>query len=221
MPCLRSQGEGGGVILIYLSGAIRPKLLGLRPDLGVIVTPMMGNKVDLSAGPWGGDTGCFAKPEAFSLSGYLDWLAARAQFLATCLFATAPDVVGDAKATWAKSAPVLPQIRAAGAPAALVAQDGIEEVAWDEFDALFLGGSTGWKLSSAARELVDTAKERGKWVHMGRVNSLSRLETAQMWGCDSADGTFLCFGPDKNAPRLLRWLDSLKARPVLSLRGAA
>lgn len=43
------------------------------------------------------------------------------------------------------------------------------------FDVLFLGGSTAWKLGSAARRLTTEAKARGKQVHMGRVNSLKRL----------------------------------------------
>ena len=30
-------------------------------------------------------------------------------------------------------------------------------------------------------------------------------------GLDSADGTFLSFGPDKNLPQLLNWLDHIEA----------
>lgn len=203
---------------MYLSGAIIPRLLGIRADLGVIITPMMGNKVDLSKTAWGANTGCFAKPEAFSLNGYYAWLRARQYAVDRCVFATAPDVVGNAEATWAKSAPVLPIIRAMGFPAALVAQDGIERMAveWDVFDVLFVGGSTEWKLSHHAKVLVREAKARGKFVHMGRVNSFVRLQTAAMWGCDSADGTFLAFGPEKNTPRLMNWLDAINDRPVFN-----
>ena len=62
-------------------------------------------------------------------------------FTSRCLFATAPDVVGDAQATL-RRAYMLGWIRYAGLPAALVAQDGLEHLAipWDDFDALFLGG---------------------------------------------------------------------------------
>jgi hypothetical protein len=208
---------------MYLSGVIRDELIGKRPDLAVIMTPHMGNKVDLLRTMWGADNGCFAKPEKFVLVEYLTWLAARRYAAHNCLFATAPDVVGDAVATWERSLPVFEQIRALGFPATLAAQDGIEnmQIDWDAFDVLFIGGSTEWKLSHHVRVLVAEAKRRGKWVHMGRVNSLLRLKTAAMFGCDSADGTFLAFGPDKNIPRLLAWLDELKQEPVFNFGAPA
>jgi len=125
-----------------------------------------------------------------------------------CLFAVAPDVVGDAAATLKRSERMLAWIRYAGFPAALAAQDGLEhlDIAWDEFDALFIGGSTAWKLSAAARALASEARRHRKWVHMGRVNSLRRLRYAHAIGCDSADGTYVAFGPDENLPKLLGWL---------------
>lgn len=49
---------------------------------------------------------------------------------------------------------------------------------------------------------------------MGRVNSGKRLKLADNWGCDTADGTFLAFGPDKNLPRLLAWLENLGGKPA-------
>lgn len=208
--------------MIYLSGVIRAALLGLRPDLGVIVTPHMGNRLDLTSTPWAADNGCFAKPALFTLDGYLAWLDARRYAAPTCLFATAPDVLGDAEATWERSRPVLPLIRALGLPAALVAQDGAEsmDLDWPAFDVLFLGGSTAWKLSHHAKILTRQAKSHGKRVHMGRVNSFTRLQTAAMWGCSSADGTFLAFGPDLNVPRLIAWLDGHATAPVFNF-GAA
>ncbi len=101
----------------------------------------------------------------------------------------------------------MPQIRALGYRVAFVAQDGQESlpVPWDEFDALFIGGSTEWKLGPHAREIAAEAKRRGKWLHMGRVNSERRFKYAAAIGCDSADGTYLTFGPDVNLPKLLSW----------------
>lgn len=63
-----------------------------------------------------------------------------------------------------------------------------------------------WKLSPVAAGLVREAKARSKWVHMGRVNSRRRWSYAEYIGCDSADGTFLAFGPDVNLPRLTAWV---------------
>ena len=205
--------------MLYLSGAIRPELPGL--NVGYMLTPMMGNRPDLTGVVYAIDTGCFAQPQAYSDGWYLDYLAELAPARKTCLFATAPDVVGDAAATLARSAPVLPKVRAAGYPAALVAQDGLEDlgVPWDALDCLFVGGTTAWKLSEAAFALVREAKARGKWVHAGRVNSLRRLRTMEQAGCDSADGTFLKYGPDKNLPRLREWLRDVRERPHLNLWG--
>jgi len=176
--------------------------------LGFIDTPAQGNRRPPGI-EWCADNSCFGS----SYPGddkWFAWLAKNAHEAATCLFATAPDVVGDAAATLARSGPWLPKIRALGYPAALVAQDGLESlvVPWDDFDVLFIGGTTEWKLGPWARELVRQAKDRGKWVHMGRVNSERRYRYANAIGCDSADGTFLVFGPDKNLPRLKGWLRS-------------
>lgn len=208
--------------MIYLSGVVRPELVGLRRDLGLILTPQRwGNEVDLSKIVWGADNGCFGQPEAFDMDDYAAWLKMRAYASHTCLFATAPDVVGNAAATLARSTPCLPLLRALGFRPALVAQDGMEHcgVPWDTFDCLFIGGSTEWKLSHHAKVLAREAKSRGKWVHMGRVNSLRRMKTAGMWGVDSVDGTFLAFGPDRRTPELLSWLDTMHREPVLNFGG--
>ena len=57
-----------------------------------------------------------------------------------------PDVLGDAGATWERSAPWFPLIRALGIPVALVAQNGAEGhvATWEharEWDVLFVGGA--------------------------------------------------------------------------------
>ena len=55
--------------------------------------------------------------------------------------------------------------------------------------------------------LFAEAKRRGLATHMGRVNSGRRFRLARDVGYDSADGTFLAFGPDANLPRLLSWIE--------------
>lgn len=106
-----------------------------------------------------------------------------------CLFVVAPDVVGDAGQTHILFHNWYYRLHATGQPIAYVAQDGIERPPWDLFDALFIGGSTEFKLSSQVALLVAQAKQRGKWVHMGRVNTRRRVRYAQSIGCDSIDGT--------------------------------
>lgn len=155
---------------------------------------------------------------------YLAWLAGLPH-KELCRFVVAPDVVvrlpgggvvGDSAATLARSLPMLPRIRALGIPVAFVGQDGatVETLPWGEFDALFIGGSDDWKLGPDARLLIAEGKKRGKWVHMGRVNSKRRLQYAADAGCDSADGTYLVFGPDTNLPKLLRWVRAVN-QPAL------
>lgn len=188
------------------------------PGVGFMANPANGQRPE-DGMLWASDNGCFSAGASFRVGRYITWLEETlAPWRDTCLFAPAPDVVGDAEATWRQSASVLPLIRALGYPAALVAQDGIEHMAhieWDAFDVLFLGGSTEWKLSPAAAQLVGEAKAHGKWVHMGRVNSGRRLRYAAEIGCDSADGTALAHAPDRYVPQIRRWLADVKQQPSL------
>lgn len=160
---------------------------------------------------WCADNGAFS--DRWDQDTWWAWLQAKADRADTCAFAVAPDVVGDAAATLDRSLPWMPRIRALGYPVAFVAQDGLEDlpVPWDEFDVLFIGGTTTWKLGPHPRRLAAEAKARGKRVHMGRVNSYRRLRYAEAIGCDSADGTFLTFGPDTNLPRMRAWLHRIHA----------
>lgn len=208
--------------MLYLANPCGPSVVEAMHagQLGFIDTPAQGNKRPAGV-TWCADNGCFGKGYPGDAK-WVEWLTKNAHAAADCLFATAPDVVGDAAATLERSAPWLPVIRQLGYPAALVAQDGLEDldVPWDTFEALFIGGSTDWKLGHHARSLVREAKARGKHVHMGRVNSLRRYRYADLIGCDTVDGTFLVFGPDKNLGRLNGWIDNLDAQPALDLFGS-
>lgn len=177
--------------------------------IGFIDTPAQGNTRPPGV-TWCADNGCFGKGYPGDRA-WFDWLAGNADDAGTCLFATAPDVVGDAVGTLRRSLPWMRAVRALGYPVAFVAQDGLEDlpppwsVPWPEFDVFFIGGSTEWKLGPAARGLVREARARGKRIHMGRVNSLRRFRYAEAIGCDSVDGTYLTFGPRTNLPKLLSW----------------
>jgi hypothetical protein len=189
-----------------------------RGELGYIDTPAQGNKR-----PHGVtfclDNGAFS--DRFDEDKWWRFLTTNAHAADTCAFAVAPDVVGDAQATLDRSTPWLPKIRALGYPAAFVAQDGLEEltIPWDDFDCLFIGGTDDFKLGPHARTIAAEAKQRGKWVHMGRVNSQRRFMYATAIGCDSVDGTYLTFGPHTNLPKLLAWLRTLDQLPLFG--GAA
>lgn len=189
-------------------------------QLAAIATPKQGNRIQ-DGWRWIADNGCYGKGWP-GRDGYLKWLDGKRPRSGDCLFATAPDVVGDAQGTLDRSAGYYRPIRERGFTPALVGQDGLESlpIPWESFGAFFIGGSTAWKLGAEARAIVAEAKRRGKWVHMGRVNSAKRWDYARLIGCDSVDGTFLVFGPTKNLPILLSWFED-KAYDQVCLFGGA
>jgi hypothetical protein len=211
--------------LIYLSGAdnVSWRKHAMTDPIGICATPDIGTshaKALACYRFWAADNACFAHPNDFSLEVFLSWLAGLEAVRETCLFATAPDVVADWPATLARSLPAIPLLRAAGHRAAIVLQDGATPEAIPDCDAVFVGGSTAWKLSLEAWRCVAAAKARGLWAHMGRVNSLRRLRKAAAVGCDSVDGTFIAFGPEINTRRMIRWLRRVNAQGRLCLKTA-
>jgi Xaa-Pro aminopeptidase len=50
---------------------------------------------------------------------------------------------------------------------------------------------------------------------VGRVNSARRYHAMRVAGADSADGTFVAFGPDVNIPHVRRWVETAKRQPSL------
>ncbi len=189
--------------MLYLATASGPLVRdAMRSELvGQIETPDSGHVIEPGV-PWALDNGCFS---ARWTPGR--WLATLDRYRDTpgCLFAVVPDVVADAQATDERWSRWAPEVTGRGYRPAYVLQDGCTQIPDDAW-AVFVGGSTDWKLGAEAAGLVRRAKSAGRWAHMGRVNSLRRLRHAADIGCDSVDGTFLAFGPDTNLPRLLRWL---------------
>lgn len=177
--------------------------------VGFIDTPHQRNKRPAGI-VWCADNGCFGqaktKAKRFREEHWWSWLCG-AEGVDMCAFATAPDVVGDAEATLARSTPWLSKIRQLGYPAAFVAQDGFDHipVPWDEFDVLFIGGTDDFKVGPEGHRAIAAGRAHGKWVHCGRVNGGRRYRMAHALGCDSVDGTYLRFGPSVLLPNLLHW----------------
>jgi hypothetical protein len=205
--------------VIYLSGGLSPAHLEGegRADLGYMLTYPKANRGDLTGRAYAVDNGCYSRPDLYSDDTYLRWLDRRRRD--TCLFATAPDVVGDWVETIKRSHALLPRIRSLGFPAAFIAQDGMPHawIAWDAFDVLFVGGSTAWKLSEDAYTLPALAHAHDTKVHLGRCNSLIRYRAARAAGYDSADGTMLAYGRTVNWERVRGWLDDAARQPALPL----
>lgn len=194
--------------MIYLSGV---KNAAIADDLaagtiGFLKTPAVGNSLD-GVAVWAVDNGCFTGRYPGD-DAYMDFLARLEHRRDSCLFVAVPDVIGDAAATLAQFPGMASRIRGAGWPVALVGQDGMEnlDVPWEDLDWLFVGGSTEWKLSRGAIDLIREAQANGKRVHIGRVNSGKRFARFASLRCDTADGTFLAFGPEVNAPKVRGWM---------------
>jgi hypothetical protein len=165
-----------------------------RPNLGVLATPQRFYR-DVDGWPWAADNGAFSRFDEHLYLMMLDWMAE----LPPPIFVTVPDVVGDAEATLALYEEWEDALGSRGLPRAFVAQDGLvagdARVPWDRLECLFIGGKDdengfpAFKLGETAALLVREAKERGKWVHIGRVNSPPRMRYCRSIGADSIDGS--------------------------------
>jgi hypothetical protein len=184
--------------MMFVSGATRSTR---RYPVGEFIVPAAGNVPDalqLLPGRWAMDNGAYSGFDAAAFVAMLEQFYGRKG----CRFVTAPDVVADAHATLARWPFWSRLIRGVGFVPALVAQDGMttSDIPWSELGALFIGGSTEWKLGSSAETLIAVAKARGLWVHMGRVNSSTRIWEAARKGVDSFDGTHWVRSPDRYIP---------------------
>lgn len=177
-------------------------------DVGHLICPRSRNVVWSER--WAADNAAFSGFDADAWTSMIASLAGKAG----CLFVTIPDVVGDAKRTRVQWDNWKDLAYAAGLPAAYVLQDGSADVGvpWDECSALFVGGSTEYKISPEAVSFIREAKRRGKWVHVGRVNTERRLRWAQHVGADSVDGSGFARFPDEMFPRFTRVVSNL---PIL------
>jgi hypothetical protein len=192
-------------------------------------TPAIGNRLPPRV-TWAADSGLYdaddaaraARIAAFSFDAYLAWLDGHTnEEKARCLFATAPDVVGNAVETWAweRQADAFRRIHATGHRPAFVAQPGAHlwawagEMSWRDFSCLFVGGDDAWQDSNECLHLVAIARAAGKWRHRGRVNSEKRLLESWRRGFESCDGTLLRYGLDTNLPGLRRALAEAEGPP--------
>lgn len=140
----------------------------------------------------------------FQVDTWLKAIELANQYKSTCLFVVIPDVlhrlsddsvIGDCVATLEQFHRYREMVK--DLPVALVSQDGIykhaDKIPWNDFDCLFVGGSDTHKLGMEGGWIIQEAKARGKWVHVGRVNSVKRIK--DFWQADSWDGTHLGFYP--------------------------
>lgn len=167
---------------------------GFGESFGVATAPAMKmvSKAIQEGRPWGCDNDAFSG--RFEAERFLRFLVLLQPYRETCLYVSVPDVVGNAIATlqqW-RTRPWWWRIKEMAFSVAFVAQDGQELFDFppsDQWDVLFVGGTTAWKLSAGADECITRAQRLGKHTHVGRVNSVKRLRHFERIGVDSCDGT--------------------------------
>ncbi len=151
---------------------------------GQLLTPLTRNSD--AGGAYGIDNGAYSRFDAKS------WRALVRRQLSSrerCQFLAMPDVVGNARRTLE----IFHQMAGdwVNWPLALVAQDGLEElgIPWDRIAAIFVGGTTEWKMSQVVTDILKAAAILGKHTHVGRVNTPARWLWFRDRNVDTCDGS--------------------------------
>lgn len=204
------------MILLVSGGTRTVNRLIQHPNLGILLTPSAGNAPPPKGVVWACDNSAFSGFDGVRFQAMLKKIKDRPD----CRWVAAPDVVGDHDATlklWYKWGG---KIAEAGQLAAFVAQDGctVESLPWGRgMAAVFIGGTTAWKLGSEAARIVHEANRRNIWTHMGRVNTLRRLMYAQTLGVRSVDGSQFSKWSETYIPRTLDYLAQLDRQRMVQL----
>lgn len=174
------------IVLLDTSHDLATCKAELGCDVGQLLTPLTRFTLRDRSLPWAIDNGAFSR---FNPQGFASLLDRESHDKKNCLFVAVPDTVGSARRTlelfkWWREA-------LSDWPLALVAQDGLEDhdIPWGAIAAIFIGGSTQWKVSSHAVACIKAAQSLEKWVHVGRVNDPSRFAWCEELGVDSVDGS--------------------------------
>jgi hypothetical protein len=173
-------------MILLASGNTLAKRHGAEPWIGQLITPDSRQRIVVPR--WAADNAAFT---AFDPLAYRRMVEAIALHPVPPIFVTVPDTVGNAADTRHRFAYWYAYLRPFALPLGYVLQDGerAEWVPWPLIAAVFVGGTTAFKVGATARALVREAHDRGRWVHMGRVNTVRRIHYAQQIGCDSIDGS--------------------------------
>ena len=139
----------------------------------------------LDNGAWG----AFAGARPWDAGAYREALA---RWGAGADWLVVPDVVGDSVATLVQADKWLGELLPV-APCLLAVQDGMTtadagRVLGAGAAGVFVGGSTAWKWASLPM-WATYARERGAYLHVGRVNSQRRIRWCADLGAHSTDGT--------------------------------
>lgn len=134
------------------------------------------------------DNGAFSN---FDPNAFRQLVARETGDKSLCRFIAVPDVVGSAIRTSECFDHWCPRL--SGWSLAYVCQDGqqYENIPWADIAAVFIGGTTEFKMGRHTIEIIKAAKAMEKWIHVGRVNTPGRFEYFENLGVNSIDGTGL------------------------------
>lgn len=177
---LRALGIAGWRILVSARGALRPEGLPYALDNGAWTAHQRQEPFDSTA---------FVRA--------VESLGHGADFV------VAPDVVGNARASWSLTRQWLPWVLDRVPGLVLIAvQDGMSAQCVGDLIGgrvgLAIGGSTAWKENALARREFS---DLGCYVHALRVNTVRRVNLCLHAGCDSIDGSSVSRF-SSNLPRL-------------------
>jgi hypothetical protein len=178
-------GYGGGTRSLVQIAQLAEVGWGMMLGPTTPKTDVLRYAVDNGAYP------CFVKGRPWDEGRFLKLLNRIERFQRKPDFACCPDIVAgglkslDFSLTWLDRLP-------SSYPWYLAVQDGMTEAdvrpVIDRFGGLFVGGTTDWKMSSCPT-WVQLARETGKKVHVGRVDTRGRAFTViNLYGVDSFDG---------------------------------
>lgn len=172
MPSNNTKG-----LVHYLAGAFPGKI-------GLLISPAGWRQAPFYM-PYALDNGAFT---GFDESGFVKMLSRPKDH--PPMWVAVPDAVGDAEATSRQFHEWKDRI---AFPLAFCVQDGHEpQDIPSGVQCVFVGGTTEWKLANAHK-----FKGATKWLHIGRVNTLKRLDWAERIGADSVDGTGWFRSPER------------------------
>ena len=139
-----------------------------------------------------GAWGAFVNETQWSAQEFTDLLEGHGE---EADFAVAPDIVEGGSASLDLSIAWLPTVLAHSPVALIPVQDGMTAEDLEPFLSdrvgVFVGGSTEFK-ESTIRMWSNLARKASSWCHVGRVNSVRRINLCTTARVDSIDGTSAC-----------------------------
>lgn len=189
-------------------------------DMGFLISPAGFRKpvVQKTLLPFAMDNGMYFPPTSEpkgdkELSLFYEVLCKYLRYDFNPMFVVVPDRPYDAAKTRSMAREHASTIRSVGysGPLALAVQDGMTPDDADEYDVIFVGGSTDWKWGTIS-SWGEYSKATNKWLHVARVNTKRRIQDAAMAGADSCDGTGIFRGDQAQLTGVLSALEPFKLK---------